>query len=108
MFGCLSLSGCATAPQSVVDKAALGRDVQTALSQVYAGDPSLHAFLAKAYGYAVFPSVGKGAFGFGLRTDPKIGLRVLTRPEWLGCFAKSSGPAGSRLRPRRGFDFRYA
>jgi outer membrane protein OmpA-like peptidoglycan-associated protein len=65
MFGCLSLSGCATAPQGVVDKPALDRDVQTALSQAYAQDPTLHAFLAKAYGYAVFPSVGKGGFGFG-------------------------------------------
>jgi hypothetical protein len=26
-----------------------------------------------------------------LRTDPKIGLLVLTRPEWLGCFANCSG-----------------
>jgi hypothetical protein len=24
-------------------------------------------------------------------TDPKIGLLVLTRPEWLGCFANCSG-----------------
>src|SRR5262245_40233022 len=26
-----------------------------------------------------------------LRTDPKIGLLVLTMPEWLGCFANCSG-----------------
>ena len=28
-------------------------------------DPSLQVFLDKAYGYALFPSVGKGAVGVG-------------------------------------------
>src|SRR4029450_4907774 len=28
-------------------------------------DPALQAFLDKAYGYAIFPSVGKGAVGVG-------------------------------------------
>ncbi|HEX9710899.1 MAG TPA: YSC84-related protein [Candidatus Thermoplasmatota archaeon] len=63
--GLASLSGCAAAPKSAEGKAALGRDVGTALSMAKAQDPSLQAFLDKAYGYAIFPSVGKGAVGVG-------------------------------------------
>jgi lipid-binding SYLF domain-containing protein len=65
LIGVVSLGGCATAPKSAEGKASLGRDVATALSQARAQDPSLQAFLDKAHGYAVFPSVGKGAIGIG-------------------------------------------
>jgi lipid-binding SYLF domain-containing protein len=59
------LSGCATAPTSAGGKATLSSDVTTALAKAKVGDPSLQAFLDKAYGYAVFPSVGKAAVGVG-------------------------------------------
>jgi lipid-binding SYLF domain-containing protein len=59
------VSGCATAPTSTEGKAALSRDVNTALTQAKVQDPSLQAFLDRAYGYAIFPSVGKGAAGVG-------------------------------------------
>jgi lipid-binding SYLF domain-containing protein len=59
------LGGCATAPTSAGGKATLSSDVTTALAKAKVGDPSLQAFLDKAYGYAVFPSVGKAAVGVG-------------------------------------------
>ena len=59
------VTGCSTAPKSEGDKAALTQDVNTALSKARASDPSLDGFLKKAHGYAVFPSVGKGAVGVG-------------------------------------------
>jgi lipid-binding SYLF domain-containing protein len=65
LTGLISLSGCATAPKSAEDKASLARQVATTLSQAKTRDPSLEAFLGRAYGYAVFPSVGKGAIGIG-------------------------------------------
>jgi lipid-binding SYLF domain-containing protein len=65
VIGLVGSSGCATAPTSAEGKASLGREVGTALSIAIARDPSLQAFLAKAHGYAVFPSVGKGALGVG-------------------------------------------
>ncbi len=61
----VTVSGCATAPTSAEDKAALSRDVNTALAKAKGQDPSLQAFLDKAYGYAIFPTVGKGAVGVG-------------------------------------------
>lgn len=57
--------GCATAPSSTEDRAALTRDVGTALAKAKVQDPELQTFLDKAYGYAIFPSVGKGAVGVG-------------------------------------------
>jgi lipid-binding SYLF domain-containing protein len=63
--GLAIVSGCATAPTSAEDKAALSLDVNTALAQAKGEDPSLQAFLERAYGYAIFPTVGKGAVGVG-------------------------------------------
>ncbi len=41
--------------------------------------------------FFLVPMVALAAGTVALRTDPKIGLLVLTRPEWLGCFANCSG-----------------
>jgi lipid-binding SYLF domain-containing protein len=41
------------------------RDVDKAITQLRAKDPGLKIFFEKAYGYAVFPTVGKGGFGIG-------------------------------------------
>jgi lipid-binding SYLF domain-containing protein len=61
----VTLTGCATAPSSAEGKAELERDVNTALAQAKVRDPTLQAFLDKAYGYAIFPDIGKGAVGVG-------------------------------------------
>lgn len=65
VLGLAAAGGCATAPTSAEGKAALGRDVTSALARARVRDPSLQAFLDKAHGYAVFPAVGKGAVGVG-------------------------------------------
>src|SRR5262249_15140309 len=63
--GLVILGGWATEPSSSEGKAALTRDVGAALAKAKVQDPGLQAFLDKAYGYAIFPSVGKGAVGVG-------------------------------------------
>ena len=63
--GLALVSGCATAPPSAEGKAALSQDVNTALAEAKVQDPSLQAFLDRAYAYAIFPTVGKGAIGVG-------------------------------------------
>jgi lipid-binding SYLF domain-containing protein len=65
MIALATLSGCATAPTGAAGKASLDSDVTTALAKAKVQDPALQAFLDKAYGYAIFPSVGKGAVGVG-------------------------------------------
>lgn len=61
----LGLQGCSTAPSSEAGKQTLDSDVNTALADFRRADPSIQGFLDKSYGYAVFPSVGKGAVGVG-------------------------------------------
>jgi lipid-binding SYLF domain-containing protein len=61
----VTLSGCATAPAGPEGKAKLDRDVNTALARAKAQDPTLQAFLDKAHGYAIFPTITKGAAGVG-------------------------------------------
>jgi lipid-binding SYLF domain-containing protein len=41
------------------------KEAKEAVADFLKADPSLKVFFDKAYGYAVFPSVGKGAIGIG-------------------------------------------
>jgi lipid-binding SYLF domain-containing protein len=40
-------------------------DVQEVIEKFEEGDPGMQAWFKEAYGYAVFPSVGKGGIGIG-------------------------------------------
>jgi lipid-binding SYLF domain-containing protein len=60
--GGLLLGGCSTAPKSVAGRENLEAEVQTAIQTAKNTDPGLQKFFDTSAGYAVFPSVGKGAF----------------------------------------------
>jgi len=57
--------GCSTSPKSEEGKANLHDDINATMNRFKREDPGLDAFLNHAYGYAMFPSVGKGAVGVG-------------------------------------------
>jgi len=57
--------GCATAPKTVEDKAELGGKVHAAIERAKKEDAGLNRFFDKSAGYAIFPTVGKGAIGIG-------------------------------------------
>ena len=59
------LGGCSTAPGSADDRVRLSRNVQATIHDFTFRDPGLAALFEQAHGYAVFPSVGKGAVGVG-------------------------------------------
>ena len=59
------LAGCATAPKTAEGKAELAAKVQTARASAVKSDPGLQTFFDEAAGYAIFPTVGKGAIGVG-------------------------------------------
>lgn len=61
----LVLAGCSTAPSSPAAKASLSSDTQGAMSAMEAQDPELKTLLDNSYGYALFPSVGKGGLVVG-------------------------------------------
>jgi lipid-binding SYLF domain-containing protein len=61
----LALTGCSTAPKSAEGKANLQSEADVALSKAKKNDSSLTKVLQDAAGYAVFPTVGKGAVGVG-------------------------------------------
>lgn len=61
----LSFPACSTAPKSDTGKADLSREVDNSLARLKTVDPTLQSFLDKSYGYAIFPTVGKGAAGVG-------------------------------------------
>jgi lipid-binding SYLF domain-containing protein len=59
------VAGCATAPKTAEGKAELAAKVQTAKASAVKSDPGLQKFFDEAAGYAIFPTVGKGAIGVG-------------------------------------------
>jgi len=63
--GLLVLAGCATTPESGAKQAQLTSNSETAIQLAKKADPGLQKFFDTAAGYAIFPSVGKGAIGVG-------------------------------------------
>jgi lipid-binding SYLF domain-containing protein len=60
-----TLAACTTAPKSEEGKADKRDEAATALAKAERNDPTLSPVLRDAKGYAVFPTVGKGAVGVG-------------------------------------------
>jgi len=62
-----TFTGCTSGPepQSSTKRETLSVDADAAVRRMSATDPGLRDFLDKAYGYAVFPSIGKGGFVVG-------------------------------------------
>src|SRR5437762_11602241 len=61
----IGLTGCSTAPKSAEGKASLQSEADAAVAKAKRNDPTLAKVLQDAAGYAVFPTVGKGAVGVG-------------------------------------------
>lgn len=61
----LGFAACSTAPRSDDGKASIRIDAADALAKAQATDPTLYPVFRDAKGYAVFPSIGKGAVGIG-------------------------------------------
>lgn len=59
------LAGCSTAPPTGPDRSQLQNDSDAALNDFKTQDSSLDNVLRHSYGYAIFPSIGKGAVGVG-------------------------------------------
>jgi lipid-binding SYLF domain-containing protein len=60
-----TLGGCSTAPQSEAGRANIRSEAAAALTRARTNDATLGPVLNSAKGYAVFPTVGKGAVGIG-------------------------------------------
>ncbi len=63
--GMWSASACSTAPKTVEGRTNIRAEADLTLSRARRNDPSLGELLDQSAGYAVFPTVGKGAIGVG-------------------------------------------
>ena len=87
--GCLvlTISGCATVPETGGDRAKLKVDVKQTVDRMSAADPKIEKFMDSAYAYVVFPAIGSGgaivggAFGRGqvFRNGEAIGYASVTQ-----------------------------
>lgn len=64
-LGLCALAACSTAPKTEGGKLILQNQGDRSVAAATKSDPSLAKVLAEAAGYAVFPSVGKGAVAIG-------------------------------------------
>lgn len=60
-----AIPGCSTAPKTTEARAEIRSEADDTLARARASDASLEGFLKNSAGYAVFPTVGKGAVGIG-------------------------------------------
>ncbi len=60
-----TLCACATAPETASERRSLVRQADYTVEQFLEADPSMQTFFDNAVGWAVFPTVGKGAVGVG-------------------------------------------
>lgn len=65
VLGAVLLGGCSTAPKTLAKRSALHKEVISTIERFKAHDSSMSALFQSSAGYAVFPSVGKGAIGVG-------------------------------------------
>jgi len=65
VLGAVLVAGCSTTPQTAEGQAQLTSRSENAIQTARKADPGLQKFFDTAAGYAVFPSVGKGAVGVG-------------------------------------------
>jgi lipid-binding SYLF domain-containing protein len=87
MFAMVLSTGCQTTPKTAAKREALTGDARAAVDRMTAIDPGLRDTLNNAYGYAVFPSVGKGgiivggAYGHGVvyEQGAQVGYADLTQ-----------------------------
>jgi len=61
----LLVTGCATAPKSQADREILQQEADLTIQKFKTADADLKQFFDHAAGYAVFPSIGKGAWFVG-------------------------------------------
>jgi lipid-binding SYLF domain-containing protein len=61
----IGLGACATAPRTDSARQSLESSAETTLESMKTRDPGLPGLLDSAYGYAVFPSIGKGGVVVG-------------------------------------------
>jgi lipid-binding SYLF domain-containing protein len=59
------MSACSTAPKTETERQNLQDEANATLEQFRASDLTIKDQISKAYGYAVFPTVGKGGVGVG-------------------------------------------
>jgi lipid-binding SYLF domain-containing protein len=65
LLGVFTVTACSTAPDTAEGKSDLRHSSADALAQAQNNDPTLVDFIHQSAGYAVFPSIGKGAIGIG-------------------------------------------
>ena len=88
------LVACSTAPKTAEDRAELERRSRGALALMKEQDPSLRGELEDAYGYAIFPTVGKGGLGVGGAYGRGI---VYEEGEMVGYCDLSQGTIGLQI-----------
>jgi lipid-binding SYLF domain-containing protein len=87
-------TGCSTTPKSAEKRDEQKVDADHALRMMKLQDPSLEGELEKAYGYAIFPSVGKGGFIVGGALGHG---RVYEQGEFIGYCKLSQGTVGAQI-----------
>lgn len=90
----VALVGCESTPKTTSEKRSVQDEGQAALREMQTKDSSLNDFLSRAYGYAIFPSVGKGGAIVGAAAGEGA---VYEHGRLVGYAALNQGSIGAQL-----------
>lgn len=90
----LSAAACASVPESASERIALIGESEKALAMMEQKDPSLEDVLDDAEAYAVFPTVGEGAFIAGATLGDGV---VYSGEEVMGYVQLAEGSIGAQI-----------
>lgn len=86
---------CATAPENQPEQDALELEAQSTLDLMHAKDASLRDVLARSAGYAVFPTIGEGAFIAGVTSG--VGVVYDRNGNVIGNVEMRGGSVGAQI-----------
>ncbi len=65
ILGSVLVVGCSSAPRTRTEVSILEEKAEVTVASIRRLDPSLDRFFEDSYGWAIFPTIGKGAIGVG-------------------------------------------
>lgn len=88
------LAGCNATPKTAEDRAILADEVDLTIARFNRRDPGMRVFFERAYGYAIFPNVGKGALIVGAASGRGS---VFEEGDFIGYCRMTQGTVGAQI-----------
>lgn len=99
LFSLVAAIACASAPDTRAEQNSLETEARATLNSMETKDPSLASVLSSSHAYAVFPTIGEGAFIAGVTSG--VGIVYDSNGTALGNVEVRGGSIGAQIGGQR-------